>query len=520
MHSSQLYQTPSLPYQASFPPFIPLSHSLTLPMLYSRLAPNILPLNLMNQRQPEGTENKRFPSFELVNDPTKKIKPSEAPSLEAYNSGSIDERPCKIEAGGLDTDEERHKAFIADMLKEATLKQLNPHVLLRLFQRFSGTASDGSNLSAQPQAIPSEPTPNLQRLPGYLHTNPVPEAQVFRAKDIKCEENPAFMTKCEEDTDESLNVKQENIKVEPTASAEAKTSSVISDNILPPLDLLLSPKKKAGEKRAGKGKGRGRKKASDVRIEIDDYDMEKVEKKSQTEQKGKVKTRRSTRNSGMVEDILEAQIDKNEPRRRNKWQVMLKKKEEEVSTFALNHDFLSSGTQAEEIAVSQGEAEVPLETQEPANVDYEYLLSLTVARNPDHEGCGHDQGDDFVFYSLYEDAGEDNNERRLKPREIQVGKDHQANIPNLQEKGLNGSGRRGWIEPAWNPQTVSKEELEIYYKDLGNVLNCTNVNEEKALKLLKKQHFNRKKVCVNIHKNEKFYTSLLLLPSDAQNIGV
>lgn len=151
-------------------------------------------------------------------------------------------------------------------------------------------------------------------------------------------------------------------------------------------------------------------------------------------------------------------------------------------------------------------------------VDYNHLLNLTITNDPEYTGSDNPyQG----FVVVYKDELKDEEEGQEKVHKIKRtkrGGRYQAMIPEIDLTFSKGPLKRKHAELVWNPKAINENDLKKYLSDLCKALNCDSINEERALKLLKRKNYKKDKVKVNISKNEKFYHSFLTVPDNPQGL--
>jgi len=263
---------------------------------------------------------------------------------------------------------------------------------------------------------------------------------------------------------------------------------------------------------------------------------EKEMKPSANKEKAKPKKRRSYNYSydyfNALSSVSAEQKSKSEFRRKNKWQMMAQENDESLGSSrkstrmqpsrksTLNDEQgINSGVQDQNVAGNQEfvESAPQLGTdnldnkghrnpypEDDSNVDWEQLLFRTITRTPNSE-------ENFVVIdhhermaAHYEENGTD------QPFETKVGNAYQAAIPELDLADAPHDSKKRRCELIWSPKAIDEAEVERYLNDLCQILNCQSVNQEKALKLLKRKNYKKDKVKVNISKNEKFYSSFLV----------
>lgn len=239
------------------------------------------------------------------------------------------------------------------------------------------------------------------------------------------------------------------------------------------------------------------------------------------------------------------QGEKVETRRENKWQMM-KSQENPATASSRKSTRMSSsrkntlndenglpteegqvgleGENKEIISSEQKEGEFKgkkvMEEEDESSKDYHYLISVTLTRDPDNVGLKN-AGPDYMVISHYDRM---NKHYELygeeAPMDLHVGEEYQAKLPELElsNNRIEPSNKKRRSELIWNPKSVDEVDIDKYLKDLAKLLNCEHINQEKALKLLKRKNYKKDKVKVNISKNEKFYSSFLVV-SDVKNVS-
>jgi len=274
-------------------------------------------------------------------------------------------------------------------------------------------------------------------------------------------------------------------------------------------------------------------------VDSDDKELKET-KQSSSKEKPKAKKRRSYNYSydyfnSISNGALELK-SKSENRRKNKWQMMAQESEplgtsrkstrmqpsrkstlgEEENGIALqdqnsvqnvagNQEFVETVNQnAADNFVTKGHRN--LEPEDDSNVDYEQLLCRTITKvvNPSTSEEG------FAVIDHRERMGKHYEECGEQPFNTSVGITHQAAIPELDLTDAPYDSKKRRCELIWSPKAIDEAEVERYLNDLCQILNCQSVNQEKALKLLKRKNYKKDKVKVNISKNEKFYSSFLV----------
>ncbi len=269
----------------------------------------------------------------------------------------------------------------------------------------------------------------------------------------------------------------------------------------------------------------------------DESAHEKEMKPSASKEKAKPKKRRSYNYSydyfNALSSVSIEQKLKSENRRKNKWQMMAQENDESLGSSrkstrmqpsrksTLNDEQgIASGVSDQNVAGNQEFVENahqigtdnlnnkghknPYLPEDDSNIDWEQLLSRTITKIPDAE-------ENFAVIdhrermaAHYEESGAD------QPFDTKVGNAYQAAIPELDLTDAPHDSKKRRCELIWSPKALDEAEIERYLSDLCQILNCQSVNQEKALKLLKRKNYKKDKVKVNISKNEKFYSSFLV----------
>ena len=225
----------------------------------------------------------------------------------------------------------------------------------------------------------------------------------------------------------------------------------------------------------------------------------------------------SSANSSYMDMLLAKELAKKErlgPRRKNKWQRIVDGQPEEpedIASAQLSEALQAAAAAAKEEAKKAKAHKLKEEVEDDIGKDFEYLLSISITKNNSKSGPSNSLGG-FIVKSLYDKDPETGEKGELKPKSIHVGPGSQAMVLPINSNGLysyHRSKRRP--ELVWNPKSVPENDIETYFTDLGKILNNENVNQERALKLLKRKNYKKEKVKTNISKNEKFYSSFLVV---------
>ena len=211
-----------------------------------------------------------------------------------------------------------------------------------------------------------------------------------------------------------------------------------------------------------------------------------------------------------------AQNKKAEPRAKNKWQVKYERRASEsnrstepiLSPLETVLDVIDKPQSNEESLKAEPLQGSILSIQD-SNLDYNYLLSVTISKNPMNQIPNSESQATFIVSNQYETYVSSSNRGSLKAKTIQIGEDHQAKIPNLQDKNSSEFETRSWPTLAWNPLVLTQREINLYFSELKKLLRCENINQERALNMLKKKNYKHEKVCLNVSKNVKFYSAFL-----------
>jgi len=235
------------------------------------------------------------------------------------------------------------------------------------------------------------------------------------------------------------------------------------------------------------------------------------------------------------------QAEKVESRRENKWQMM--KNQETAATASrstranssrkntmndengipLEADGMTGEGENKEINPNENqEGEIKnkkeMEEEDESSKDYHYLISVTITRDPDNVGLKN-AGPDFVVISHYDRMNKHYKQHGDEaPMNTNVGEEYQAKIPELELSSTRIEPKKRRGELIWNPKAIDETDIERYLKDLAKLLNCEHINQEKALKLLKRKNYKKDKVKVNISKNEKFYSSFLVVSESVKSV--
>jgi len=274
---------------------------------------------------------------------------------------------------------------------------------------------------------------------------------------------------------------------------------------------------------------------------VDSEDKEfKEAKQSSSKEKPKAKKRRSYNYSyDYFNSISNGALDqksKSENRRKNKWQMMAQESEplgssrkgtriqpsrkstlgeeengsilqeqSSVQNVAGNQEFIETVNQnGTDNFAAKGHKN--LEPEDDSNVDYEKLLCRTITKVVDPSTSE----ENFAVIDHRDRMGKHYEECGEQPFNTSVGSTHQAAIPDLDLTDAPYDSKKRRCELIWSPKAIDEAEVERYLNDLCQILNCQSVNQEKALKLLKRKNYKKDKVKVNISKNEKFYSSFLV----------
>lgn len=153
--------------------------------------------------------------------------------------------------------------------------------------------------------------------------------------------------------------------------------------------------------------------------------------------------------------------------------------------------------------------EIPQYLQDDSSVDFQNLMFITLTNDP----CYSENSKSNKFVTI--------NKRPF----VLCGQGHDTKVGNRYQASVSeytgpAPGKRRNPKAIWRADIVKESDLELYFDDLCKIFSCDNINQEHALRLLKRKKYRREKVAVNIGKSKKFYAKVLVVPTEGCEDGI